>query len=169
MTRGAFGFVVAEQEKISYCHRDSYPAWHGVRTLQWLRSIDFGWAREAALATRVVAGETAEEEEEWYERLHDAQGDLGAMLEAGIILDASEFPLDSLFCEWAYIVDFDADRFEVYEGFQKDLPTAGRWAGKPTERSEYKAVQLVGSWPLDNLPTDEELIALDPFEKKVTS
>lgn len=80
--------------------------------------------------------------------------------------------------------DRPAGRFEVYIGRQKSLPTEGRWAGRPT-RSEterwhkqhlvwceedgrdpwlprfpqYKAVQLLAAWPLDELPSKDHFLA----------
>lgn len=35
------------------------------------------------------------------------------------ITDSSEFAADSLFCEWAYVIDLDNETFEVFEGFNK--------------------------------------------------
>jgi hypothetical protein len=106
------------------------------------------------------------------------------MLACNYIYDGAYFPLDSLFCEWAYIVDFDQEHFEVYRGFQKELPKLGRWAGRPTAEedarahedhlkwcaendrepwrpleSEYKAVELVAEWPFDHLPSAEEFVS----------
>lgn len=43
---------------------------------------------------------------------------------AGIELsDSLSFAGDSLFCEWAYVIDFDEGTFEVYEGFNKTKTT----------------------------------------------
>lgn len=126
------------------------------------------------------------EDVEWYNLLHATQGDLEMTLACGYLLDGHTFPLDSLFCEWGYIIDLDASVLEVYRGFQKTLPKAGRWKGRPTKsedeqnytehlaytaklgcepsrprRSEYKAIELVDSWPLDGVPSDE--VFLKPF------
>lgn len=67
------------------------------------------------------------------------------------------FPGDSLYCEWAYVIDFDKNTFEVYQGFNKEpLPPDARFKFLEKEDSEYKPVKIVAEWPLDNLPTDEE-------------
>lgn len=206
-TRGAFGVIVGEQEKIGYNQYDSYPEGNGVENLRWLReSIADGKLdeiRQQAIDARLVSDEikpTPEDVEalrpytnlgvseqstdDWYCLTRDTQGDIGAMLRCGYIEDNHLFPLDSLFCEWAYLIDFDKGVLEAYKGFQKELPTAGRWAGRPTaeedaesykhhleyaasqgrepwqpEVSEYKAVELLGSWPFDALPSDEEFLA----------
>jgi hypothetical protein len=209
-TRGAYGVVIGETEKISYGQYDAYPQGKGLDNLRWLREVveeDYlEQTRKLAQECRVVSdakkptkkdiehlapftnlGVGEQEVTDWYCLTRETQGDIGAMLGCGYINDFHAFPLDSLFCEWAYIVDFDCNVFEVYEGFQKELPKAGRWAGRPTPEedrqnyldhlewcadnkrepwqpkvSDYKAVELVGSWPLDALPSDEEFLDLDP-------
>jgi len=209
-TRGAYGVVINEREKISYSQYDSYPQGKGIDNLRWLRGeIESGnmeLLRKLAQDCRVVSDAkkptkediehlapltnlsvSEETVEDWYCLTRGAQGDIGALLGYGYMLDSHTFPLDSLFCEWAYIVDLDREVFEAYEGFQKEIPKAGRWAGRPTPEedrqnyldhlewcadndrkpwlpkvAEYKAVELVGSWPLDALPSDEEFLDLDP-------
>ena len=133
-TRGAFGVVIGEQEKIGYNQYDSYPGGYGLENLQWLRGADLEWARQFAEGAKVVSNETAKPTaaeqadlqqyadthvseqslEDWYCLTHKTHGNIGAMLECGYIDDSHTFPLDSLFCEWAYIVDFDL--LSVFEG-----------------------------------------------------
>ena len=209
-TRGAFGVIIGEQEKIGYNQYDSYPQGKGQEILDWLRLVmrkdRLEEIKELARKCKVVSDEkkptkkdieklapytdlsvSEQSTKDWYCLTRETHGNLQAMLDCGYILDSSEFPLDSLFCEWAYIVDLDHDVFEVYKGFQKEFPSTGRWAGRPTaeedlenfkehllwchrngrepfrpEVSEYKAVALVGSWPLAKLPTDTEFLRLDP-------
>lgn len=77
-----------------------------------------------------------------------------------------EFAADSLFCEWAYVLDFDANTFEAYKGFNTlPLPSTERFAHMaPADHSgsEYHPIKLMAAWPLDNLPTDDEfMIELD--------
>ena len=98
---------------------------------------------------------------DWYQLLRRTQGDLAAMLAAGVIEDGSDFPADSLSAEWGYIVDLDRQVLEVYEGFQKAAHTAGRFAARTSSDASpgYYPVRLVASWPLSELPTPEEFIA----------
>jgi hypothetical protein len=203
-TRGAFGVIIGEQEKIGYNQFDSYPDVQGIENLHWLRDANLAEVRKLAETAKVVDNDTKrptkaeqadlkeyavtsvseQSPEDWYCLTRQTHGHIGAMLECGYIEDHHTFPLDSLFCEWAYIVDFDANVFEVYGGFQEQVPTKGRWAGRPTaeedtalykehlywcskndrdpwmpEVSQYKAVELLASWPLDALPSDEEFLA----------
>lgn len=186
-TRGFIGFVVDGTEKIVYNHFDSYPSGLGVEVLSWLRDevVEVNEVRELASALRVVTDNDIPSPEDidrlkayynpgvgrpaesptWYQLLRETQGNPGAILEAGVIEDASGFPADSLFAEWGYVVDLDEYRFEVYEGFQQSPHTKGRFASSSRQHSSYYPVALVGYWPLDSLPTDAEFIAtVDPVE-----
>lgn len=74
---------------------------------------------------------------------------------------------ESLFCEWAYVIDFDIGTFEVFKGFNKvgPAPEGSRfhdvaWDGeyKTSEGETYYQVTLARSWKLDALPTLEDFI-----------
>jgi hypothetical protein len=178
-TRGFLGFVAEDTEKITYNHFDSYPSGLGINVLTWLRaaSDSLTAVRERIVALRVVDGESEPTEEdierlrkyantrvsnqrlnEWYVLLRETQGDPHAILDAGVIEDGSDFPADSLFAEYGYMVDLDAGAFEAYIGFQQGTHDKGRFA-KREGREGYAPVALAASWPLTELPTDEEFLA----------
>lgn len=197
-TRGAIAFVVDGVEKISYNHFDSYPDGLGLTMLEWLQSAakDPAGLRKQAQDLRMVSedaeptpeeiaafydrygwsatahGGTADlrENQKWYDLLHELQGKPGEILRAGISPDAASFPLDSLFCEWAYVVDLDGDgQFEVYEGFQHSPHDKGRFADRPETVhgtvGSYYPVALVASWPLAQLPDKDEFLRAMPGEE----
>lgn len=172
-TRGFVGFVIDQNEKIAYNHWDSYPSGLGVDVLAWLRDADHANAAEQARQLRTVASDSTPTEadvkrlakwadlgvgeksaDDWYCLLRKTQGNPGAMLEAGVVEDAGKFPLDSLFAEYGYVVDFDQRFFEAYEGFQRAEHHDGRFANRSTEGNGYQPVRLVASWPFDQLPDD---------------
>lgn len=66
--------------------------------------------------------------------------------------DSSAFLADSLFCEWAYLINLDDGVLEVYRGFNKDAGAPGRYAAKqePGYNAEngYHGVALVLTLPL---------------------
>jgi hypothetical protein len=177
-TRGFIGFVIDGNEKIAYNHWDSYPGGLGVDVLEWLRKEHAGHIRRKAAELRVVdpnSKPTAEDVErlrgytntnvgtqqldDWYVLLRETQGNPAAMLDAGVIEDGSGFPLDSLFAEYGYLVDLDENRFEAYRGFQNAEHEKGRFAGRSGARDGYYPCALVASWPLDELPSNDNFEA----------
>ncbi len=82
---------------------------------------------------------------------------LNENLTFGTVMDRSDFVVDSLFCEWAYLIDFDRNKLEVYEGFnQEPLASTERFAHLNIEGSEYYPVKFVVEYDLSNLPTDQD-------------
>ena len=174
-TRGAFGVRIDGVDKIGYNHCDSYPEGLGravLRDARKLRRRRNDYFRVQARRLRLVDQQgpppTREEIEllgqyvdlgvggrstsDWYCLTRLLQGELAATLKAGLMLDGRAFLDDSLFCEWAYIVNLDEWTFEVYEGFQRNRHERGRYAtDRPTD-GDYYPVALVKSWPLDGVP-----------------
>lgn len=162
---GTRGFIdlTTENKSVVVCnHFDSYPSVLGATVLEWARRVapsPESWAaaceaieamkavedgRDVPTAedierleqyTRIGVGEPFGAVPSWYQLLRETQGDPGAILDAGYYADASGFPADSLFAEYGYCVDFAQGVFEVYEGFQKEPHTLGRYASAtPKER-----------------------------------
>lgn len=55
--------------------------------------------------------------DDWYALLRKHQGSLIKRLNAGIATEDTAFVKDSLFCEWAYVFDFDAEKVLILRGF----------------------------------------------------
>lgn len=68
-----------------------------------------------------------------------------------LLVNSIEFAGESLFCEFAYVVDLDRNTFEAYVGFQKSRTTGQRFS-ELHGKGEYAPVKLAGSWSLDALP-----------------
>ncbi len=80
-----------------------------------------------------------------------------------LLADKRRFAGDSLFCEWAYVIDLDAEVFEVYRGFNKTptppesrFPSGADWLEK---EDGWEPVVKVASWPLGALPSVEDFVA----------
>lgn len=78
----------------------------------------------------------------------------------------TNFAAESLFCEWAYVIDFDKGTFEVFEGFNKTpLAETERFYGVTSKEGAdgYQPVRHRKTYQLDALPTDDEFLAdLEP-------
>ncbi|WP_347455717.1 hypothetical protein [Acinetobacter thermotolerans] len=77
-----------------------------------------------------------------------------------------DFVGDSLFCEWAWVIDFDKNTFEVYKGFNKEhVDPTERFADVATVHEEYKQVRHFHTFDLNNLPDEDQFLAiLEPEE-----
>lgn len=76
--------------------------------------------------------------------------------------DSLSFAGDSLFREYAYVIDLDASTLEVYQGFnQSPLPPSERFHGLTNleSRDGYYPVKLWQSFSLAELPTKDEFLA----------
>lgn len=82
--------------------------------------------------------------------------------------DNIEFAADSLFCEWAYVIDLDKGTFEVYQGFnQEPLEPTDRFYGLKPEPGHlqstetYYPVRKIAEYRFTELPSDEEFCKLE--------
>ena len=106
---------------------------------------------------------TLDQSKKWTKQYPELSRDTGAGILALILKDGPKQLQDerefaeSLFCEWAYVVDLDNEVLEVYEGFQKTKHAKGRFAsmsrGKDPDgsTSEYFPVKLVKKLPFRNI------------------
>ena len=92
---------------------------------------------------------------------------------SGFLAKSLDFAADSLFCEWAYVIDLDKRMFEVYNGFNKEpLTKYDRFYFLRDQESEqkytdndgkksivYHGIKLCASWSLADLPDYETFLA----------
>lgn len=175
-TRGFITFAVDGESKTAYNHFDSYPECLGLVVLNWVRLADHDEAASRVRELRVVAADTPElptaddvlrlkdyydpdvggraGSPTWYQLLRGTQGSPGAILQAGVIEDASLFPANSLWAEWGYVIDFDTGTLEVHVGFQQEPHAEGRFASPEPDEDGFYPVRLAASWPISALPDD---------------
>jgi hypothetical protein len=172
-TRGVYGFRFREQDKLTYCHFDSYPSYLGGLVLEFIQKTpaedmrgifnritlvkedDPKDAPSEALQRKyqeyfdeTVAGGR---KTDWYCLLRRAQGDLGVYAR-GVrhMIDFNEFIKDSLFCEYGYIVNLDTEALEFWLGFQRE-PDPGCRYGTSRNGSGYYPCQMAGALALGDI------------------
>ena len=177
-TRGAYGFRIGGADKVTYNHFDSYPDGLGLDIVRFIQETDSAELVGIALETELVdldstptaeqiakcrnagtvnLGVSEQSEDDWYCLLRGAQGELGTLREAPYMIEGASFLADSLFCEWAYIINLDAGTLEIYKGFNKNPLAAGRYAETEDERDGYCGVALISTVRLDSVrQTDAE-------------
>ncbi|WP_437609606.1 hypothetical protein [Erwinia sp. V71] len=185
-----------EYKVAQYGQWDGYPSGQGVDALDFLRNMGrdkfltslaatyqpteeqiAAWWKEVGHDIGSNDGWVSHDISKKYKDKHPSLSrDAGAKI-LQMIQDASEpvplnlyltFAAESLFCEWAYVVDFDKNTFEVYEGFNKQpLAKSERFYGLTSDDSSgYEPVKLKKAYSLDELPTQEEFLAeLEPDEE----
>lgn len=150
-TRGAYGFRVGKKDKVTYNHFDSYPTGLGVKILEFVKETPVEKLKEIAENVCLVdedAKPTPEEiaichkagtvdlgvgsgsQDDWYCLLRGAQGNMELLADCPLLIDSKEFLHDSLFCEYAYIINVDTGKVEIYRGFNKRRNGMGRYAKK---------------------------------------
>lgn len=148
-----------------------------VRASQWISDAELKALWKEAGAKDDEPGVTLDVSEKFGKKYPHLSRDCGAkvlgIIEAspdGIKLrDTISFAADSLFCEWAYVIDLDKDVLEVFGGFNK-APIASDerffgWEEKYPEETpehqrnprEYWPVKLLARYPLNALPSVEDM------------
>jgi hypothetical protein len=165
-TRGFYGMRKNVVLKGSYNHSDSYPSYLGAALATEIVESGLEFFEKGFEGVELIGEEDKptkaqiakckklgtvnmrvgnQSEADWYCLLREAQGSLVKAIEVGVMVDGQEFLKDSLFCEWAYILDIDRGKLEVYRGFQssgeKEMVT--RADGSTYEQTKYDPVKLL--------------------------
>jgi hypothetical protein len=182
-TRGSFGVIYQEKEKLSYNHFDSYPSGLGAGVLDIIIKInnENGWdklkenmSKLKEIKEKLITDEKILERYKKYsdisvseQKLEDPyclfrkiQGEdwikevYNGELEHYIF--NNNFIKDSLFCEYAYIINLDTMMLEFYNGFQKVEQKYNRF-GEEANEDGYYPCRLVGIFNLLDI-NDSELV-----------
>ena len=162
-----------EYRLAKYCQWDGYPKGNGIDILRFLRVADLGHLRscvenlepvtEAYIKEHFLENDKVADE---FSRNTGGAAILQLIAERGggvKVYNELEFAADSLFCEWLWLIDFDAGtagKFEAYRGFNETplSPDDRFYFLRDKSDPPYCPVKLVCSWPLAGLPTDEEFL-----------
>lgn len=193
--------MVIEGEKpviAQYGQWDGYPSGQGATALRFLKTRSLKKFKEKLKLIRFATKEDIAEVEDWLKTIGVDDGwmtmeqsaqyqrkyplltrDNGAEIlfmiqdlnESVFLTDSSDFAKESLFCEWAYVIDLDKNTFEVYTGFnQTPLDKDERFftMDEDGKSPEYFPVRLVKSYSLDDLPSPKQFEKeCDPVEEEV--
>jgi hypothetical protein len=181
-TRGAYGFRINGQDKVTYCHNDSYPNGLGNMIITFIskNSINkIGIAAESVILVneedkaspeqlaevKRILEDDGEQRGDWYNALRKAQGELTPYIDGLVwMIDSNKFLNDSLFCEWAYIMNMDTGKLEIYKGFNLNKKAAGRYAdtkgykADENDKEAYYGVVLVKEIRFSDLPKKDDEI-----------
>lgn len=197
-TRHLIAVVVDGEYKVAqYGQWDGYPKGQGVVILNFLRehslevlttkvrqckylpekTINALWKKYGAVDGSISLDKAEKMKKDYPELSRDTGAkilDLIYSSKKGLGLeDSLDFAKDSLYCEWAYVIDLDKRTFEVYKGFnKKPVNKSERFQSEPQKGKEeqYYPVRLVQTFSLDKLPPVEEFkAALKVEELDLTS
>ncbi len=175
-TRGLIGFYHKETDKLTYNHSDSYPEFLGKNILSELKEVsDWGLIKDrvenlvAIPDSRVITDNDAlvrseirrhfdgnyqvNNPKDYYSLFKPFQGRLKPYLDGKLtfMATANDFVYDSLFCEWAYIVNLDTQKFEVWRGIQSKPDLESRY-DMESDRMGYYPCKLLKDYSLLELP-----------------
>ena len=183
-TRGLYGLRKDGIDKVTYNHWDSYPDVLGFNVSEFCANTSFenlvkiynniylvnegstptseqrDWCVQCGLYNENVSTRS---EEDWYCLLRNIQGDLERLKELALngkayMIDNQSFIRDSLFCEYAYIINLDTKMLEFWTGFQK-TPQEGNRYGR-TDAQGYYPCKLTLQIPLDEIKSADDAVKL---------
>ena len=160
-----------------YGQWDGYPSGQGLTVLEFLRNSNLQAFKQKLEGVLEITEEELNHidkyySDNWKEIYPQLSRDMGAEILEYVLKNDNikisnriGFAKDSLFCEWAYVIDFDKNVFEVYTGFNKTpLRESDRFYFNGEHDDVYHPIKLVKSFDLSNLPTNEVFLELEKCE-----
>lgn len=178
-TRGAWGFRIDGIDKVTYSHSDSYPEWLGLKMAEFLKTVTVEQLLKIAQNLKMVCEQVEPTQEEidfvykkypelpithvgkgtpgdWYCLLRNTQQDFETYKKGfPFMIDSEDFLAESLFCEYAYIINLDDNVLEFYVGFNKNPKANGRYASlcgdddSGCDGNPFYGVALLGTFSLN--------------------
>lgn len=170
------GYKVAQ-----YCQWDGYPTGEGHTILEFFKTVDLDTFKRQ-VREKAFYG-TSDEIDAAYAKFISNNGwmnteqaeafkkseygylsrDTGAKVleviynasDSVMLCDSIDFAKDSLFCEYAYVIDLNRDVLEIYAGFNTEpLEPSSRFYTDEPKDGEYYPVRLFKEYSLHDLPDD---------------
>jgi len=171
-TRGLIGFRKNGIDKLTYNHFDSYPEYLGKKVLEFI--VGYREDLDSIFDNIILVNETdrptkeqieeckeftdlsvsTRSNEEWYCLLRKAQGNLRCYAQGlKYMIDNHDFILDSVFCEYAYIINLDNHELEFWVGFQHEPCEDNRYGCETTR--DYYPCKMVATYPLSDIHEEQ--------------
>lgn len=184
-TRGLYGVRKNGVDKCTYNHWDSYPSCLGSNVVKFcadntVENLNKFFdniilvledsiptetqIKECQKAGYVDLSVSTQSNDDWYCLLRNLQGNFKEYqkcIESNskiYMTDGIDFIQDSLFCEYAYIINLDDEVLEFYEGFQK-TPQMGNRYGIKDDRGYYPC-KLALTIPLDEIDDVDRIVKM---------
>lgn len=181
-------YLDGEYKVAQYGQWDGYPEGAGINILEFMRDkvdmekfktavrncsyttddqVEELWKKYAPCSEEGITSGDLNRFGRDYPQFHrDTGSDILEIIQShpeGIELQNSiNFAADSLFCEWAWVVDLDAGILEAYEGVNKiplDENDRFYFLERYKAGDDFYQVRLVAKWSLDDLPSNEDFLA----------
>ena len=188
-TRGLYGIRKNGIDKATYNHWDSYPDWLGREVISFCKynSIE-NLDKFFNLIELVDENSTPTKEQveyctslgledtdlhnrdlyDWYCLIHNLQGNFNLyqkLIDNHNLIymtDYITFIEDSLFCEYAYIINLDDNVLEFYKGFQHEPQNGNRYGTESTyeghDGTKYYPCKLIKTFPLGELDDVDAIV-----------
>lgn len=163
--------IDGEYKVAQYGQWDGYPSGQGTDLLEILRGVNLDYLKKTIKNCQYLTEDeikVIDDDLDWKVTYPYLSRDTGAQIYRFIndnnglkLVNKLKFAADSLFCEWAYVIDFDKNTLEVYRGFNEiALTEADRFFFLNEFREKnYHPVKLVATFDLTNLPNDDTFLA----------
>lgn len=84
-----------------------------------------------------------------------------------VLVNSESFARESLFCQWAYVIDLDKNTLEVYKGLNRlEVSKEERFYDLNDPKNNYRPIKMVQSFSIDKLPDAEKFINECYLEQK---
>lgn len=186
-TRGLYGFRKNGQDKLTYNHWDSYPENLGKKILDYCRHTSIKDLNDVCDAIVLVEEDSkpttkmiqhcikagysdfsvsTQRKDDWYCLLHNIMGDfyylardVAVVRRPLYMIDNHDFIEDSLFCEYAYIINLDNETLEFWNGGQTKPDDHNRYGTEAYYDGYYPCKRLL-EIPLKEIEDTDKLVIL---------
>ncbi|OHD19680.1 MAG: hypothetical protein A2086_01710 [Spirochaetes bacterium GWD1_27_9] len=184
-TRGLWGFYKNGINKLTYNHFDSYPSYLGKTVVTFVKHTsieELNQIFEKIILIDEFSTPTEEQIKEcekysdltpsdkritdWYCLLRDTQGNPDLYKsDLRFMINSNDFITDSLFCEWAYIINLTDNVLEVYKGVRKRPNSKNNRHRLEKPKNKYYACEKIIEFPLNKIEDNWQLLINKQIKK----